>query len=244
MAAEPYDVQTYGDVWRFRVKAVDDPDPEGDISIWIDAADEEMVYFQDGRDYYRPVDPTITIDAAEEIADAYLQDRNERSGVVKTVAVLSTVDTPLGLRNGPYHFVYQRSIDGVLCQSDKIILDIDSIDGRVVSYSKSWKVSNNDTMADPEPSIPEDAVQERVLTYLHDTYGTEPGEIVIRSTELQWYDLIARQRPSKEPVAVPLAWRIEFDDERYRSQDPPRTAQIWIDAHSGEALFASYNPGR
>jgi len=244
MAAEPYDVQTYGDVWRFRVKAVDDPDPEGDIMVSIDAADGEMTYFLDGRDYYRSIDPAITIDAAEEIAGAYLRERNERSDVVKTVAVLSTVDTQLGLRNGPYHFVYQRSIDGVLCHYDKIILDIDSIDGRVVSYSKSWKISNNDTMADPDPSIPEDAAQERVLTYLHDTYGTDPGEIVIRSVELRWYDLTAQQRPSKEPVAVPLAWRIEFDDERYRSQDPPRTAEIWINAHSGEVLSASYNPGR
>lgn len=249
MIAEPYDVQTYGDVWRFRVKAVDDPDPEGDISVWIDAADGEMTYFLDGRDYYRSADPAITIDAAEEIADAYLRERNERSDVVKTVAVLSTVDTQLGLRNGPYHFVYQRSIDGVLCQSDNIILDIDSISGRVVSYSKSWDVSNNDTMADPEPSIPEDAARERVLTYLHDTYGTDPDEIVIRSVELRWYDLTAQQRTaqqrrSQEPVAVPLAWRIEFDDEWYRSQDPPRTARIWIDAHSGEVLSASYNPRR
>ncbi|SCL74544.1 Peptidase propeptide and YPEB domain protein [Methanoculleus chikugoensis] len=244
MAAEPYDVQTYGDVWRFRVKAEGDPDPEGDILVSIDAVDGDMVYFQDGRDYYRPADPAITIEVAEEIADAYLQDRNERSDVVKTVAVLSTVDTPLGLRNGPYHFVYQRPIDDVLCQSDRIILDIDSINGRVVSYSKFWKVSNNDTMADPEPSIPEDAARERVLTYLHDTYGTDPGEIAIRSMELRWYDLTARQRPSMEPVAVPLAWYITFDNDWYRSQDPPRTAQVWIDAHSGEVLSANYNPGR
>jgi len=244
MAAEPYDVQTYGDVWRFRVKAVDDPDPEGDILVSIDAVDGDMTSFQDGRDYYRPADPAITIDAAEEIADAYLQDRNERSDVMKTVAVLSTVDTPLGLRNGPYHFVYQRSIDGVLCQSDNIILDIDSVNGRVVSYSKSWKVSNNDIKADPDPSIPEDAARERVLTYLHDTYGTDPGEIAIRSTELRWYDLTARQRPSMELVAVPLAWHIMFDNDWYRSQNPPRTAQVWIDAHSGEVLSANYNPGR
>lgn len=244
IVAEPYDVQTYGDVWRFRVKAEDDPDPEGDIMVSIDAVDGEMTYFQDSRDYYRPVDPAITIEAAEEIADAYLRERNERSGVVKTVAVLSTVDTAKGLRNGPYHFVYQRSIDGVLCQSDKIILDIDSISGRVVSYSKFWKVSNNDTMADPEHSIPEDAARERVLTYLHDTYGTDPGEIAIRSTELRWYDQTARQRPSMEPVAVSLAWHITFDNDWYRSQDPPRAAQVWIDAHSGEVLSANYNPGR
>ena len=57
MAAEPYDVQTYGDVWRFRVKAEDDPDPRGDIQVWIDAADGEMVYFQDARDYYRSTAP-------------------------------------------------------------------------------------------------------------------------------------------------------------------------------------------
>ncbi|WP_214041035.1 YcdB/YcdC domain-containing protein [Methanoculleus sp.] len=249
VAAEPYDVQTYGDVWRFRVKAEDDPDPEGEILVSIDAVDGEMTYFQDARDYYRSADPAITIDAAEEIADAYLRERNESSDVVKTVAVLSTLDTPLGSRNGPYHFVYQRSIDGVLCLYDRIRLEIDSIDGRVVSYSKSWDVSDNDTMADPEPSIPEDAAREQVLAYLHDTYGTDPDEIVIRSTELRWYDLTARQRTaqqrlSQEPVAVPLAWHIEFDDEWYRSQDPPRTAGIWMDAHSGEVLFASYNPGR
>ncbi|MFA7562828.1 MAG: YcdB/YcdC domain-containing protein [Methanoculleus sp.] len=243
MATEPYDVQTYGDVWRFRVKAVDDPDPEGDISVWIDTADGEMTCFLDGRDYYRPADPAITIEAAEEIADAYLRDRNASSGVVKTVAVLSTVDTPLGLRNGPYHFVYRHSIGGVLCLYDGFILDVDSINGRVVSYYKVWKVSNNDTMADPEPSIPEDAARERVLTYLHDSYGTDPGEIAIRSTELRWYDLTARQRPSMEPVAVPLAWHITFDNDWYRSQNPPRTAQIWIDAHSGEVLSTNYNPG-
>ncbi|WP_161937573.1 YcdB/YcdC domain-containing protein [Methanoculleus thermophilus] len=241
MVAEPYDVQTYGDVWRFRVKAEDDPDLEGDISVWIDAADGEMVYFLDGRDYYRPADPSVTIEAAEEIANAYLRERKESSDVVKTVAVLSTVDTPLGSRNGPYHFVYQRSIDGVLCLYDGVTLDIDSIDGRVVSYHKAWRVSDNDTTADPDPSITEDAAQERVLAYLNDTYGTDPGEIVIRATELRWYDLAARQRRSQEPVSVPLAWRIEFDDERYRSQDPPRTTTVWIDAHSGEILSAAYD---
>ena len=57
MVAEPYDVQTYGDVWRFWVKAEDDPDPRGDIQVWIDAADREMVYFQDARDYYRSTAP-------------------------------------------------------------------------------------------------------------------------------------------------------------------------------------------
>ncbi|MDD3858009.1 MAG: hypothetical protein PHP43_08170 [Methanoculleus sp.] len=243
MVAEPYDVQTYGDVWRFRVKAEDDRDPADDIMVSIDAVDGEMVHFQDGRDYFRSADPAITIDAAEEIADAYLRERNESSSVVKTDAALSMVDTPLGSRNGPYHFVYHRSIDGVLCRFDTIILAIDSVSGRVVSYSKFWKVSNNDIMADPEPSISEDAVQERVLAYLHDTYGKKPGEFVIRSTELRWYDLIARQRPSKEPVAVPLAWHITFDDERYRSQDPPRAAEIWMNAHSGEVLSANYNPG-
>lgn len=242
--SEPYDAQTYGDdVWLFRVKAEDDPDPEGEILVSIDAVDGEMTYFQDARDYYRSADPAITIDAAEEIADAYLRERNESSDVVKTVAALSTVDTPLGSRNGPYFFVYQRSIDGVLCLYDRIRLDIDSIDGRVVSYYKSWDVSDNDTMADPEPSIPEDAAREQVLAYLPDTYGTDPDEIVIRSTELRWYDLTAQkrtaqQRLSQEPVAVPLAWRIE-----YRSQDPPRTGQIWMDAHSGEVISASYNPG-
>ncbi|MCE5337351.1 MAG: hypothetical protein LLF90_01525 [Methanomicrobiaceae archaeon] len=244
MAAEPYDVQTYGDVWRFRVKVVDDPDPEGDIMVSVDAVDGEMTYFMDGRDYYRSADPAITIDAAEEIANVYLRERNESSDVVKTVAVLSTLDTPLGSRNGPYHFVYQRSIDGILCQSDRIILDIDSINGRVASYYKAWKVSDNDTTADPNPSIPEDAAQERVLTYLHETYGTDPGEVAIRSVELRWYDLTAQQRPSKEPVTLSLAWRITFDDERYRSQDPPRTAEAWLDAHSGEVLAAYYNPGR
>jgi len=244
MAAEPYDVQTYGEVWRFRVKAEDDPDPRGDIQVWIDAAGGEMVYFQDARDYYRSAAPAITIDVAEEIAAAYLRERSESSDVVKTVAVLSTVDTARGSRNGPYHFVYQRSIDGVLCWYDGITLDIDSINGCVVSYYKAWKVSDNDTTADPNSSIPEDAAQERVLTYLHETYGTDPGEVAIRSVELRWYDLTAQQRPSKEPVTLSLAWRITFDDERYRSQDPPRTAQIWLDAHSGEVLAAYYNPGR
>ena len=244
MVVEPYDVQTYGEVWRFRVKAEDDPDPEGDIRVWIGAVDGERVYFQDARDYYRSAAPVITIDAAEEIANAYLRERNESSNVVKTVAVLSTVDTAQGSRNGPYHFVYQRSIDGVLCWYDGITLDIDSINGRVVSYYKTWKVSDNDTTADPNPSIPKDAAQERVLMYLHDNYGTDPGDITIQSVELRWHDLIARQRQSQEPVTLSLAWRITFDDERYRSQDPPRTAEVWLDAHSGEVLAAYYNPGR
>lgn len=240
MVAEPYDVQTYGDVWRFRVKAEDDPDLEGDISVWIDAADGEMVYFLDGRDYYRPADPSVTIEAAEEIANAYLRERKESSDVVKTVAVLSTVDTPLGSRNGPYHFVYQRSIDGVLCLYDGVTLDIDSIDGRVVSYHKAWRVSDNDTMTDPAPSITKDAAQDRVLAYLNATCGTDPGDIAVRSTGLLWYDLAAQHRRSQDPVTVPLAWRVEFDDEWYRSQDPPRTATLWIDAHSGEVLSAAY----
>lgn len=243
MIAEPYDVQNYGDVWQFRVRAEGDPNPraEGNIQVWIDALDGEMVYFQDGRDYYRSVDPAITIDEAEEIAEVYLRDRNETSDVVKTVAVLSTLDTPLGKRNGPYHFAYRRSIDGVLCLYDGIILDVDSIDGRVVSYHKSWRVSDNDTIADPDPSITEDAAQERVLVYLNDTYGTDPGDITVGSAELLWYDLAAQHRRSQDPVTLPLAWRVEFDDEWYRSQDPPRTATVWIDAHSGEILFAAYN---
>lgn len=241
VAAEPYDVQNYGDIWRFRVKAEDDPDPEGDIRVWIDALTGEMVYFQDGRDYFRATDPAITLDEAERIAEAYLRDRNESSDVVKTFAVLSTADTPLGERNGPYHFVYRRSIDDVLCLYDKITLEIDSIDGRVVSYYKIWRVSDNDTMADPDPSITEDAAQERVLAYLNDTYGTDPGDIATRATELRWYDLAAQHRRSQESITLPLAWRIEFDDEWYRSQEPPRTAEVWIDAHSGEVLSAAYN---
>lgn len=137
--------------------------------------------------------------------------------------------------------MYRRSIDDVLCLYDKITLEIDSIDGRVVSYYKIWRVSDNDTMADPDPSITEDAAQERVLAYLNDTYGTDPGDIATRATELRWYDLAAQHRRSQESITLPLAWRIEFDDEWYRSQDPPRTAEVWIDAHSGEVLSAAYN---
>ncbi len=235
-----------GKIWRFNIETGSDPEREGEFDVDIDATSGEMVTFRDyrGHSYRHEEGPAITLDEAEETAVAYLRDRDGDVNVIQIRAGLFEYETPLGKRIGPYEFVYKHEIDGILCSGDDITVGVDAIDGRVIEYMKTWKISEDDTRADPNPTISEAAAQERALEYLRETYPS--GAIAVRSAELLWI------KPEKwpgvdadwvdSPVAVRLIWWIEFDDEWYRSQEPPRTAVLWMDAHSGEVTYVGYTP--
>lgn len=233
-----------GKIWRFTIETESDPEREGEFDVDIDATSGEMVTFRDyrGHSYCHKEGPAITLGEAEKTAVAYRRERNGDVNVVQIRTGLSEYETPLGKRIGPYEFVYRHEIDGIVCSGDGITVGIDAIDGRVIEYMKTWKISEDDARADSNPSISEAVAQERALAYLRETYPS--GDIAVGSAELLW--IKPEKWPGVDadwadgPVAVRLIWWIEFDDEWYRSQDPPQTAVLWMDAHSGEVTYVGY----
>ncbi len=102
----------------------------------------------------RPENPSITTDAAQQVADREIEERN---GVIPIVLGDSRLD-PLGMPGekiaGRYVFVYNRVIRNVPCDSDGFTIVVDSVAGNVIEYRKSWSLPENAVALSAKPAKP------------------------------------------------------------------------------------------
>jgi hypothetical protein len=188
----------------------------------------------------RPENPSITIDAAQQVADREIDERN---GVIPVVLSDSRLD-PLGMPGekvaGRYVFVYHRVIQNVPCDSDGFTIVVDSVAGKVIEYRKSWSLPENAVAASSKPAITKDAAIKTVAQEAAAIYPASTSSREIVSAELRWKDFHNPDKIVPMPGSIPLAWKVQFDDETIRAQQWPNPATGWVDAQNGTLLDMYY----
>jgi hypothetical protein len=188
----------------------------------------------------RPENPSITIDAAQQVADREIKERN---GVVPVIISDARLD-PLGMPGekvaGNYVFVYNRVIREVPCDSDGFTLVIDSVAGTVTEYRKTWGLPEDAVAQSAKPAIPKDAAIKTVQQEASKTYPASSASLRIVSADLRWKDYHNPEKSVPAPGSIPLVWKVQFDDETIRTQQWPNPATGWIDAQTGTLLDLYY----
>ena len=188
----------------------------------------------------RPENPSITVAAAQQVADREIEERN---GVMPILLGNSRLD-PLGMPGekiaGRYVFVYNRVIQNVPCDSDGFTIVVDSVAGNVVEYRKSWSLPENAVAASSKPAITKDAAINTVEQEAATIYPASPASLKIVSAELRWKDFPNPDKVVPAPGSILLAWKVQFDDESIRAQQWPNPATGWVDAQTGKLLDIYY----
>jgi hypothetical protein len=188
----------------------------------------------------RPETPSVMMDAAQETADREIQERNGDIPVVQVDARLDPLGMPGEKIAGKYVFVYRRVIHGVPCDSDGIVVTVDSVAGNVVNYHKSWSLPEDAVALPAEPAISRDAAITTVHQEAEKIYPASAAGLQIVSAELQWKDFHNPDKVIPKPGSVPLAWKVQFDDETIRGWQWPNPATGWVDAKTGMLLDLYY----
>jgi hypothetical protein len=188
----------------------------------------------------RPENPSITTDAAQQVADREIKERN---GVIPILLGDSRLD-PLGMPGekiaGRYVFVYNRVIQNVPCDSDGFTIVVDSVAGNVIEYRKSWSLPENAVALSAKPAITKDVAIKTVQQEATSLYPASAASLRIVSAELRWKDYHNPDKVAPVPGSIPLAWKVQFDDETIRAQQWPNPGTGWVDAQSGTLLDIYY----
>ena len=181
----------------------------------------------------RPENPSITLDAAQRVADRETRDRNGILPIIMSDARIDPLGMPEEKIAGRYVFVYKRIIRDVPCDSDGLTLVVDSVAGNVVEYRKSWNLPENAVASSAKPEITKDAAIKTVQQEAMRIYPTSAANLQIVSAELRWKDYHNPDKVVPAPGSIPLVWKVQFDDETLRAQQWPSPATGWIDAQTG-----------
>ncbi|MDD4136352.1 MAG: hypothetical protein PHT99_00465 [Methanoregula sp.] len=188
----------------------------------------------------RSENPSITIDAAQQVADREIEKRN---GVIPILLSDSRLD-PFGMPGekiaGRYVFVYNRVIQNIPCDSDGFTIVVDSVAGNVIEYRKSWSLPENAVAASSKPATTKDAAIKTVEQEAAAIYPASTASLKIVSTELRWKDFHNPDKIVPVHESIPLAWKVQFDDESIRAQQWPNPATGWVDAQTGKLLDIYY----
>jgi hypothetical protein len=180
------------------------------------------------------------MDAAQQTADREIRERNGDIPVVQVDARLDPLGMPGEKIAGKYVFVYRRVIRGVPCDSDGIVVTVDSVAGNVVNYHKSWSLPEDAVALSAEPAISRDAAITTVQQEAEKIYPTSAAGLKIVSAELRWKDFHNPDKITPAPGSIPLAWKVQFDDETIRAQQYPNPETGWVDARNGTLLYLHY----
>jgi len=185
----------------------------------------------------RPDEPVVTMEEAYKTARDYLMTKTDGMGLVLTEEHYKSISTSdIGSVAGNYDFRYSRLIRGVSSINDGYSINVDAVSGTISVYHRSWDTDEADCRGDPNPSVSGEEAKEIIQKYLSENYEEIPG-LEIQFPVLWWAD----QMPDAG-AEVPLAWKVSFDCDLYRSQNYPWNASGWVDAHSGEVLVCNYYP--
>jgi len=207
--------------------------------VWVDAKTGEVTdYVIHTPDRGRPADPVITMAEACAIAEKFLADRGENVGLAAAVGKCyrpHTAERTGETVAGHYLVDVSRSVRGVPCFWDGYLIDVDAVTSEVRRCCRCWDLNAARCTGDAEPVITAEEAEETLGTYLRETHGDLPG-LVYHSTTLVWADNLVSATGE-----VPLAWEIAYDDDHYRSREPPRTDIAFVDARTGTVLSCNYH---
>ncbi|OPY37955.1 MAG: Peptidase propeptide and YPEB domain protein [Methanoregula sp. PtaU1.Bin051] len=188
----------------------------------------------------RPENPSITLDAAQHIAEKEIQKHNGDLPITMTEARLDPLGMPGEKIAGKYVFVFKRIIRDIPCDSDGLTLTVDSVAGSVVEYRKSWSLPENAVASSASPAITKEVAIKTVQQEATRIYLASVAGLRIRSANLVWKDFHNPDKVTPAPGSIPLAWKVQFDDEILRAQQWPGTATGWVDAQTGSLVEMYY----
>jgi len=188
----------------------------------------------------RPESPSITMDAARVTTDKEIRKRNGELPLELTDSHLDPLGMPGTKIAGNYVFVYKRVIDGIPCDSDGILVTVDSVAGNVVGYNKEWNLPEEAVAGSSHPAITKDAAIKTVEQEAVKIYPASAASLKILSADLRWKDFHNPDKVTPAPGSIPLAWKVQFDDETIRAQQYPTPGYGWVDAQNGTLLDIYY----
>lgn len=188
----------------------------------------------------RPESPSIAMDAARLTADKEIRKRNGELPLELADSRLNPLGMPGTKIAGNYVFVYKRVIDSVLCDSDGILVTVDSVAGNVVGYHKAWTLPENAVAGSSHSAITKDAAIKTVEQDAVKIYPASAASLKIVSADLRWKDFHNPDKVTPAPGSIPLAWKVQFDDETLRAQQYPTPGYGWVDAQNGTLLDIYY----
>lgn len=187
----------------------------------------------------RPAEPVIDMPAAQKIADRYISGQN---GPV-AVNMSNGRYIPLGLPSDPvagqFVFIYNRIVKDFSCEEDGFIVGVDSVTGDITVYERNWKTPDNAFSVASEPFVLKREATFDVLRLATEKYPQLANGLRIVSAEIKWKD---QHVPgvTPRPGSIPLAWKVTFDDDIIRANNPAKPAIAWLDAQSGNILDFNY----
>lgn len=232
-----HDGSNYNRAWSFDLYHNDERLVQGGLN----PDTGELAWYAIGiRRNGRPETPSVSMESAEKTAMFEIRKRN---GDLPVTLSQSRYD-PLGMPGekiaGVYVFVYNRVIRDVPCDSDGIVISVDSVAGTVDEYRKSWSLPENAVAVSSQPVITKAAAIKTVETEAAKIYPASAAGLKIVSADLRWKDFHNPDKIVPAPGSIPLAWKVRFDDESIRAQQWPNPATGWVDAQSGTLIDMYY----
>jgi len=187
----------------------------------------------------RPTGPVLDISAAQEIANTYISEHNGPVAVNMSTGRYNPKGSPSDPVAGYYSFEYNRIVNDIPCDNDGFVIGVDSVTGEITGYKRQWNAPDNAFSVATEPLVVKHEATFVVLQKAEETFPASVNGLQIVSAEIRWND---QHKVGVTPRlgSIPLAWKVEFDDETIRANSSAKPALAWVDIQSGKILEFQY----
>ena len=187
----------------------------------------------------RPSGPVLDMPAAQEIADRFIADQNGPVAVSTGGGQYLPRGSPEVPVAGQYIFVYKRTVQDIPCDEEGFTVGIDAVTGEVTGYERHWSVPDNAFSVLSDPLVLKRDASFAVLQRARETLPAPVSGLRVVSAELLWKD----QHPPgviPRPGSIPLAYKVQFDDDSIRADSSAVPAVGWVDSQTGSILEFRY----
>lgn len=187
----------------------------------------------------RPTGPVLDISAAQEIANTYISEHNGPVAVNMSTGRYNPMGSPSDPVAGCYSFEYNRIVNDIPCDNDGFVIGVDSVTGEITGYKRQWNAPDNAFSVATEPLVVKHEATFVVLQKAEETFPASVNGLQIVSAEIRWND---QHKVGVTPRlgSIPLAWKVEFDDETIRANSSAKPAVAWVDIQTGKILEFQY----
>jgi len=232
-----FDSPDKGAVWMFILSSGNTTLVSGSL----DAATSEILSFTRNIPHAgRQEETAITMDKAQSIASHYISEHNGGGlPLNQTSARYEGWGTPSVPAAGRYVFAWERLFLDYPVDTDGIEVDVDSVTGDVIGYDKQWSTPDFAFSQTLDQAVAQRDATFAVLQAAKSVYPDSVENVRILSAEMRWNNGHA-PGTSQRPGAVPLAWKVVFDDATIRA-DPSLAPGIgWVDIQTGAVTGMEY----
>lgn len=226
----------YGGTWNFRFVKGTTPVLTGTVDAQTGSISSFTRPIQKSG---RPAEPVLDMPAAQNIADDYISSQNGPVGINMSKGEYFPLGIPSDPVAGKYVFSYNRIVNDIPCDEEGFVVGIDAASGDISDYERHWSASDNAFSVASVPLVLKREATFAVLQKATEKYPESVNSLRVVSAELKWMD----QHPSgviPRPGSIPLAWKVNFDDDIIRANSSARPAIAWVDAQTYNILGLEY----